>query len=121
MMSAVDKLKAQLVIVTGFIALFIISKHFVFIYIAGGVAVCALFIPFIGDLIVKGWYKLADILGWVNSRIILSLVFIIFLIPISFLSRLFKGSTLNLKREDKNTLFYERNHTYTKDDIQNPW
>ena len=35
------------------------------------------------------WMKIGYILGWINSRIILGLVFLIILIPIAFLMRLF--------------------------------
>ena len=40
----------------------------------------------------KGWMKLGHVLGWINSRIILGIVFIVVLQPISFFMRLFVSS-----------------------------
>ena len=42
----------------------------------------------------KFWMKLGLILGWINSRIILGLVFIIVLLPIAFIMRIFKYDPL---------------------------
>ena len=51
--------------------------------------------------IYKGWMKFAHILGIVNTRIILFLVFILTVVPISLLLRLFRKDILdkNLKKE----------------------
>ena len=50
----------------------------------------------------KFWMALGFALGWVNSRIILGLVFIIFLLPISFVMRLIGFDPLRTKlKEDK--------------------
>tara|TARA_B100000212_G_scaffold331337_1_gene298453 strand:- start:77 stop:469 length:393 start_codon:yes stop_codon:yes gene_type:complete len=43
------------------------------------------------------WMKLGLILGWVNSRIILLLVFIIVLLPIAFIMRIFGYDPLRTK------------------------
>ena len=51
----------------------------------------------------KFWMKLGLILGWVNSRIILGLVFIIVLLPISFVMRLIGYDPLRTKRKGENT------------------
>lgn len=79
------------------------------------------FIPPLERLIVWLWGKFALGLGWINTRIILSAVFFIFLTPFGILSRLFsKNSSLQLKNDPKST-FVERNHTYTKKDLENIW
>ena len=51
----------------------------------------------------KFWMKLGVILGWVNSRIILGLVFIIVLLPISFTMRLIGYDPLRTKRKGEKT------------------
>ena len=80
----------------------------------------ASFIPPLERLIVWIWGKIALVLGWINTRIILSLVFFIFLTPFALLSRLFSKNSLQLKQES-DTTFVERNHTYTKKDLENIW
>tara|TARA_B100000886_G_scaffold338878_1_gene302765 strand:+ start:587 stop:979 length:393 start_codon:yes stop_codon:yes gene_type:complete len=46
----------------------------------------------------KSWMKLGLILGWLNSRIILMLVFLIVLQPIALIMRLFGHDPLRIKK-----------------------
>lgn len=88
-------------------------------FIALGIGVAS-FIPPLERLVVWIWGKIAMVLGWINTKIILSLVFFIFLTPFALLSRLFSKNALQLKRKSEST-FVERNHTYTKKDLENIW
>ena len=49
----------------------------------------------------KAWIKLGDILGWLNSRIILGLVFLIILQPIALIMKLFGHDPLRMKKLSK--------------------
>ena len=51
----------------------------------------------------KFWMKLGLILGWVNSRIILGLVYMIVLLPIAFIMRLIGHDSLRTKRKGEKT------------------
>ena len=55
----------------------------------------------------KGWMALGQALGWVNSYIILGLVFIVVLLPIAYLMRLTRYDPLNRRRKGKKT--YRKN------------
>ncbi|HEV7382010.1 MAG TPA: SxtJ family membrane protein [Dyadobacter sp.] len=120
-MNEADKIKAQLVIVTGLVVLYFIFKSEYFLIAAGIVGVISIAIPVAGDLIVKGWYKLAEILGAINGRILLSVVFFVILFPVALLSRLGKKNPLALKRESAKSVFVERNHKYTSKDLEQVW
>jgi hypothetical protein len=111
-MSEAEKIKAQLVIVTGLVVLYFVFKSPYFLYAAAGIVCIAL--PVVGDFIVKVWYKIAEVLGWVNSRVILSVVFFCGLYQCYI-------NSLQTKRPDGKSVFYERNHTYTKKDLENIW
>jgi hypothetical protein len=67
------------------------------------------------------WFKLALALGWVNSRILLSVIYFVFLMPIAWVSRLFTKDPLTLRKRNTSTLFVTRNHIYTKKDLENIW
>lgn len=45
-----------------------------------------------------GWMKLGNILGFINSKLILGLVFILVLLPISLIMKLFKYDPLKLRK-----------------------
>ena len=51
----------------------------------------------------KFWIKLGFALGWFNSRIILGLVYIIILLPIAFVMRLFGYDPLRTKQSEEKT------------------
>ena len=49
------------------------------------------------------WMYIGDILGWINSRLILGLVFILVVQPIALLMRIFKYDPLNKELEIKDS------------------
>lgn len=100
----VKELELQLQIITGII----------------GLATISMIIPPLGRLIVKGWMLLAEKMGWVMSRVLLSIVFYFFLFPISLIYKITRSNPLMLKKVG-DSAFTERNHKYTKADIENPW
>jgi hypothetical protein len=121
-----EKYKSLLVIVTGFAVLYFIlqlkpaGKYF--LYASLLVGLLGIFVPFAGDWIVKGWHKLAEVLGWINSRILLSVIFFIFLTPMAIIYRLVAGKNLlQLKKPTTGSLYEERNYTYTGKDLEEPW
>ena len=63
----------------------------------------------------KFWMKLGLTLGWINSRIILCLVFIIVLLPISVVMRLIGYDPLRTKRKEVKT--YRENQKNHKKDL----
>ena len=122
-MSEAEKSKAQLVIVTGLVVFSFIFKNAAtyLLYAAGAVGLVSIFIPIVGDFIVKIWFKIAEGLGWFNSRVILTVLFYVFLWPIATLYRLSTKNPMNVKRPDTNTVYAERNHTYTPKDLEQIW
>ncbi|MGN8224797.1 SxtJ family membrane protein [Gracilimonas sp. BCB1] len=111
--------KTQLVMVTGLLVLAAIfdSEHIAYLALAVGLLS---FVPPIGNRMVWGWYKLAEGLGWFNSRVLLSLVYYLIVTPIALLFRLFGNDPLLLK-DTKGSMFHFRDHTYSKEDLENPW
>lgn len=81
-----------------------------------------LFVRPVARLISWVWLRFSEILGAFNSRIILSLLFFLFLTPLSIIFRLFAKNPLLLKRtESSESLFLERNHKYARHDFEKMW
>lgn len=89
-------------------------------YIAGFVLLIGLFTPILGKVITFLWLKIAEILGYINARIILSLAFYVFLFPISMLKRVFSKDEMKLKAKHK-SYFFEVKKKYGKEDLENIW
>lgn len=112
---------SQLVIVTGFMAL----SYLFNIPVLGQLALVLGFIFLISDFLSKGilwlWWKLAHILGWINTRILLSVVFYVILLPMALLSRIFTRDPLKIKWKKHDSTFTVRDHLYIPGDLENPW
>jgi len=112
-----------LVIVAGMLLLYAYFQNSVFLYIAIGLALIGLISATLSKWITWGWYKLALGLGFVNSRILLSILFFIFLVPLAFLSRIFSGKkdSLSLKKKEEGSYFLELDKKYSKKDLDKMW
>jgi hypothetical protein len=93
----------------------------VFYYISLGVGVVSLLSSTVAGWIEWVWLKLAFGLGWINSRILLSVIYFVFLLPIAWVSRLFTNDPLRLKARGAATLYTARDHEYKKEDLENIW
>lgn len=68
------------------------------------------------------WTKLSEVMGAVSSKVILSLVFFLFLLPIALLSRLVgKKDNLQLKKPEVGSNYFARNHKFGAKDLENSW
>lgn len=119
-MKATDRYKTILVIVAGMLVLYWIFGNKYFLWAASAISLVTLVIPVTGEWLIWFWYKLAFVLGWINSRVLLGVIFFLILTPIALLAKVFQKDNLGLKRS-KSTVFHTRDHLYTKDDLSNPW
>ena len=120
-MQAQDRYKTILVIVTGLLIIAWIFTLPVLAKIAVVIGAVAIFIPPAAKGIEWLWFRLALALGWINSRILLSIIYFVFLMPIAWLSRLFTKDPLSLKKGERESLYVNRNHLYTGKDLENIW
>ncbi len=116
-----DRFKTILVIVTGLLVLSLVMKLPVLATIALGMGAITILFPITAKWIEWAWFKLAFGLGWVNSRILLTALYFIFLFPIALISRLFTKDPLMLKRKNVQSLYVTRDHLYKKEDLENIW
>ena len=110
------------VLILGFVLLFFIFRWNGFLWIGGLLGIPGLTSLSLRTYILKGWYKLGSVLGFINSRIILGAIFYLILTPIALLSRIFSKDKMQLKKgPKKGSYFIIRNHVYTSEDFKNPW
>ena len=73
--------------------------------IGGFLIVFGAIAPMVLKLIYVAWMKFAFVLGWVNSRILLSIIFFVFFTPMALIQRVFGRDALH-QRMDKGTDSY---------------
>lgn len=115
-------LETVVVIVAGLLALFFWLKNPWLLRGALAVALAGVFSPWLTAKIHAGWMLLAQGLGWFNGRVLLSLVFYVILTPVAWLSRRGNLSSFLLRKKQEEESYYaERNHTYAPKDLENTW
>ena len=121
-MKSKKEIQSILIIMLGFIMLFAIFRWKGFLWIGGLLGIPGLISSFLRNYILKIWNKLAEVLGFINSRIILTLIFYLILTPLALLSRIFSKDKMQLKRgAKKDSYFTIRNHLFSSEDFKNPW
>ncbi len=82
-----------------------------------------LFSTYLSEKIHWAWMKLSHLMGFAMSKILLCVIYFLFLLPLALISRLFnRKDSLQLKKNAPGESYYaERNHTYTADDFEEMW
>lgn len=114
------QLEVFLVLVTALMVLYLLFDEVYILYIALGLAITGLFIPFLRRYISFSWMKLAEVLSVINSKILLSLIYIFILLPVALIARIFRKDPLALSSKNKgSSTFSIRNHDYKAEDFEN--
>jgi len=111
--------KSILTIVIGFLILYLFFHQPWMIYASLAIGISSLLSPTIANWILRAWFGIAKVLGFINSRIILTLIYYLVLFPLSILSKLRSNQMILKKRQT--TYYTDRNHSYQKEDLENPW
>lgn len=115
-------LETCLVISTGLVIAYFFFPHVALLYVAATIGIIGAFIDSIAKWIHWVWYKIAEIMGGVMSKVLLSIVFFVFLFPLALLSRLFNKDGLQLtKKGSKESYWTERNHAFEGKDLKDMW
>ncbi len=69
------------------------------------------------------WYSLSNILGFFVSRILMTVIYTVLVVPVGLLRRLFGKDSLNLGKfkKERSSILKKRNYTFTSKDILNPY
>jgi hypothetical protein len=69
------------------------------------------------------WLNVSDFLGKIISKVLLSLIFLVFVLPVGMFRKLTGKDSLKIKmfRKSGRSVFIERNHKFTKEDLINPY
>lgn len=118
-MENTNKYLVILIIVTGLSGLSLLFKADMLLYVALGIAGISILSSHVAGWIVWVWDKIALVLGTINSKILLTVIFYVFLFPVALISRVVKKKdTLLLKKLPEGSYYKERNYTYVKEDLE---
>ena len=107
-----------LVIAIGFAIFYLLFKR-AWMLTPIGVCVIGFIIGPVGDFTHIVWMQLAKVLGYINSRVLLFLLFFLILTPLAFMQKLFQSKSK--KALSPESCFTARNHLFVKSDLIKPW
>jgi len=113
-------LETRLVLTTVFLLVYLITKNDLFLYLSLAFGITGIFIKPLAKYIAVAWFKLADVLNYIFSRIILGILFFVVLFPVSVLYKITNKDKLRLKKS-KSSIWVDRNHCYSSADLENIW
>lgn len=73
--------------------------------------------PWLAEKIGWVWHKFSEGLGWVNSKIILTVLFFVFMTLIGVMFRLFSKKT-KFRTKPEKSAYDDRDHTYEAKDFE---
>jgi hypothetical protein len=118
------ELETILVLCVFLVILFFVNKahHKYFLTLSVVLGLVGIFSKYLTSKIAWAWMKLSEMMGVVMNKVILGIVFFIFLFPIALLSRVFsKKDSLQLKKTDGPSYYFERNYKFEAKDLENTW
>lgn len=94
-----------------------------YLYVAIAMHVTNMIVPQIYRPIAVVWLGLADLMGAVVSRILLSIVFFAVVTPIAYLRRLLGKDSLKLLafKASRESVMVERDHVFVGQDLERPY
>lgn len=78
------------------------------------------FIPGLAEAIHKLWMKLGEALGFISGKVILTLIFFVFLVPLAWIAARLRKPVIKMKNRES-SVFRNRNFTYTAKSMEDMW
>ncbi|MGQ9920983.1 MAG: SxtJ family membrane protein [Desulfobacca sp.] len=91
------------------------------LYLAAVLLFLVLFVKKLAVWLAWGWLRLAQFLGNVNAKVILTLIFYLILTPLALLYRLWRGDPLRVRQRQPHSNWHRRDHTYQREDLEKAW
>ena len=113
-------LETILVLILACVVFSWLLQNNLFLIAAFIIGLIGLFIPALGNKIHWFWNKLSHVLGTIMNSVLLLTIYIVVLLPLAFLSRIFAKTSIRLKAGGK-SYFHDRDFRYTKESMEKMW
>lgn len=91
------------------------------LWTALGLLLAGAFSPLLARLIATGWMALGKGMGWFTSKVLLTVVFFVFLFPLSLLYRLSRKDVIPVRRNSASSYYKTRKKEFTAADFDKTW
>jgi hypothetical protein len=97
-----------------------LQRNWYFVYAGVALVLTGLFWRRAAVLLSLSWMKLGKLIGAITGRVLLTLVFVLVVLPISIVARRKDWLGIRMRRE-RRTHFKDRAHLFERADLQDPW
>ncbi len=117
----IEPIKTILIITVGFLIVHLFTKWQWALNISVIVGVLGLLSNFIAKKINLFWIKTIWMLSLIVPNILLSLIYFLFLIPLAYLSKVFKAQNQLKLRNTNQSMFIEKHGDFSNDSFHKMW
>lgn len=110
----------MLVLSTGFLLIYLTLNYHWSVYLSVSFGIIGIFSESLSLIIEELWLKLADILGSIMPKLILGIIFYLFLTPIALIYKLLNKDKLGLDNSSS-TYFTDYKSNFSKENIEKTW
>jgi len=109
------------ILITLLIIFFMETAHYSLIAI--GLLIVTMTVPNLFKPFAFIWLNLAQLLGEISSKVILTTIFFVIVTPIGIIIQYVRKDPLNIRsfKRSKDSVFKTKDHMYTQNDIINPY
>lgn len=106
-----------------FLIIGLVTKDVLFFKLTIPIILITMLIPALLHPAAILWFTLSNFLGFFVSKIVLTIIFIILIVPFGLFRRLLGKDSLKLKqfKASKSSVLIDRNQTYTRKDLIKPF
>ena len=90
-------------------------------YLSGTFVILALFVPETLGPVYRLWMKFGHIMGWVNTRLILGIVYYTIIMPVGIIMRLFGHDPMLRKYNNSGSYRINSKQRTAKEDLERPF
>lgn len=110
----------MLVLTTGFLIIYLALNFHWSVYLSLTFGIIGIISEPLSLIIEKLWFKIADLLGSIMPKLILSIIFYLLLTPIAFFYKLFNKNIIRLSNSNEST-FNDYQNNFSKENIEKIW
>lgn len=104
----------------GFSILYLFTDREWMLYASVGMGILGLLSSQVNQWIHLIWLFIGEKLGYVVNKVVMGTLYMVVLLPISLLARIFRKDIMQLKPGTKSGM-HQRNHLFGPGDFENPW
>jgi hypothetical protein len=113
--------ETMLVITVGFLVLYMVFSKKVLLTLSLSFGLVGILSPWLSGKVHFCWNKLSLLLGKISNAVLLTLIFFLVVTPVGLFRRWFSRNHMTRSREGLQSNFTDRDHSFTKKDLENTW